>query len=523
MWVIGALLEAAAVKIHAIPLVACRAAKLTRHLEGPMWRFVDAAVERCRLSIDRNDHREGRRRACLMRLLGELYNYRLLDSGAIFRVLYLLVPKAAGVWGHVVPLTHVAAHHELAPPSGPCEPPAEAAAGGSAAAPPAATPAGTPARAPSARPRRHPMEPMGDAPDDCGRLRCVCALLDTCGQYFSKGKARRYLDVYLVHLLRYTYCKAMSTEVEFALTDTLHRLRPKLVRPASYAEASELVQLLEERVASRANNSQGGGGRGGGRARSGGGGGGGGGDRDPYAHELLHTTREARDAKAARRAAERPAGAAAADAAADEEEEDDEDDDEDAGGDADAGDGDDADDDGGGGDDGDDGDDGEDGGGDDDAQALDAELADVERQLAELSAEDGGGEEGAGDDAAARAAAAGAEAEEAATVEEEDSIGYVQATKHVVSKEDEDEFDRMMEAMMRRRRRRRRKRWWRQRRRRRRRRKRRRRRRRRGEASDDQAGGPSAARGYDDAQAGCPLRPRRRRRRHGRDRRCRGR
>ena len=80
-------------------------------------------------------------RACLARLVGELYNYRLLDSTVIFRVLHWLIPDGAGVWGNVVPVMHVGAHQEPA--------------------------VGKPVM-PVSRPLQHPGEPMGDSPDDLG-------------------------------------------------------------------------------------------------------------------------------------------------------------------------------------------------------------------------------------------------------------------------------------------------------------------------------------------------------------------
>jgi hypothetical protein len=62
-----------------------------------------------------------------------MYTYRLLSSAAVFRVLYWLVPKVrappatrhalqhhqrvraqnAGIWGRVVPLTHLPAYADL--------------------------------------------------------------------------------------------------------------------------------------------------------------------------------------------------------------------------------------------------------------------------------------------------------------------------------------------------------------------------------------------------------------------------
>jgi hypothetical protein len=87
---------------------------------------------------------------------------------------------------------HVPAHAELA-------------AAGAAGAAGAADAPGMP------RSRRllEPNEPMGDPPGDLGRLRLVCTLLDTCGQFFDKGSAKRRLDVFLVRLMPYLFCKAL--------------------------------------------------------------------------------------------------------------------------------------------------------------------------------------------------------------------------------------------------------------------------------------------------------------------------
>ena len=219
-WAVDAVVECASVKYHTIPLVACVASGLYRHQQPAVLRIVDAVIERARSAIERNDFREAQRRACLVRLFGELYNYRLADTPMLFGMLYTLVPKAAGVWGRVVPLMHTAAH--------------EAAAGAE----------------PAARGRHHPDERMADAPHDLGRLRLVCTLLDTCGAYLERGSAKRRLDVYLVYLLRYVFCKARTVDCEFMLSDTLNAVRPELVRPKTYAEACEAVAGLEAATAS---------------------------------------------------------------------------------------------------------------------------------------------------------------------------------------------------------------------------------------------------------------------------------
>ena len=301
-WVLTALLDCAQVKYHTINLVACVISALYRYHEGAMVRVVDAAIERARCAVDRNDYRDCQRRVCLMKLLGELYNYRLLDSSSIFRMLYMIVPVGAGVWGQVIPLTHVAAHEELRDAT----------------------------KAPSARPRLHTREPMVDGPDNTSRVRCVCALLDACGGYFNKGSAKRKLDVFLVYFSRYLFCKVLIADVEFILGDTLTMLRPKMRRPATYAEACEAVAKLEAALATDQKSGE------------------------SLAHELLHGGGAAGGA----------GGAGGASGGADEDDE--------------------GDDEGGGADDVDVADEAEGDGGDD----VDAELADVERQLAELNAED---------------------------------------------------------------------------------------------------------------------------------------
>ena len=76
----------------------------------------------------------------------------------IFKILYTVVPRDAGKWGCVVPLTHVAAHAEIRSPL---------------------------TERPTARGLNHPKELMCDGPEDCARLRAACTLLETCLLYTS--------------------------------------------------------------------------------------------------------------------------------------------------------------------------------------------------------------------------------------------------------------------------------------------------------------------------------------------------
>lgn len=78
--------------------------------------------------------------------LGHASYPRLLQ--AVFRVLYWLLPRASGIWGHVVPITHVPAWAETRRGAGP-----------------------------TARPLLSPHERVLDPPEDCSRLRMVLSVL----------------------------------------------------------------------------------------------------------------------------------------------------------------------------------------------------------------------------------------------------------------------------------------------------------------------------------------------------------
>jgi regulator of nonsense transcripts 2 len=57
-----------------------------------------------------------------------------------------------------------------------------------------------------------------DPPSNYFRIRLVCALLDTCGGYFTKGRARTRMDAFLPYLARYILAKPpMPLDVDFDL------------------------------------------------------------------------------------------------------------------------------------------------------------------------------------------------------------------------------------------------------------------------------------------------------------------
>ena len=253
-WIIASLLDCACEKYHAIPMIACVLSALAHHYENEMLRALDTALNLARCTVDRDDSREAQRRLSVMKLLGELYNYALLDSSMVFRMLYVVVPRGAGMQMGKVRVAHVPAHAELV-----FGLQTEAICDGMGEDRPLAiiedpdlrskadycrSLAELPAQ-PHSREPVHSAEPCADGLEDHARLRCACTLLAACGSYFSCGSTKRRLDLFLIHLQHYTLCKAKTGDVDGAFSDMLASLRPGTVRLATYREACEVMGALE--------------------------------------------------------------------------------------------------------------------------------------------------------------------------------------------------------------------------------------------------------------------------------------
>ena len=92
--------------------------------------------------MELNDPKKNQRRISVVKFLGELYNYRLVDSSLIFKVLYSLITFGAPIY---------------------------------------------------------PDEPnLLDPPSHLLRIRLVCVILDTCGIYFNSGSSKKKLDYFFV-------------------------------------------------------------------------------------------------------------------------------------------------------------------------------------------------------------------------------------------------------------------------------------------------------------------------------------
>uniref|UniRef100_A0A8C2IV80 UPF2 regulator of nonsense mediated mRNA decay n=1 Tax=Cyprinus carpio TaxID=7962 RepID=A0A8C2IV80_CYPCA len=138
------------------------------------------------------------RRISSAKFLGELYNYRMVESAVIFRTLFSFISFGVNADGSPSPL---------------------------------------------------------DPPEHLFRIRLVCTLLDTCGQYFDRGSSKKKLDCFLIYFQRYVWWKKsldvwtkdqpFPIDIEYMITDTLELLRPKMKLCSSLDEACAQVTQLE--------------------------------------------------------------------------------------------------------------------------------------------------------------------------------------------------------------------------------------------------------------------------------------
>ncbi|KAG0198675.1 hypothetical protein BGX28_007898, partial [Mortierella sp. GBA30] len=180
------------IKFSNIHLMAILVNGLSRYHSDFSIAIVDSVVEEIKVGLEQNNFRHNQKRIAVVKFLGELYNYRMVDSPLIFSTLDTLITTG----------------HEKG-------------------------------RASPERP-----SPI-DAPHDCFRIRLVCTLLDTCGMCFDHGSSKIKLDSFLVLFQMYVLAKeTVPLEIEYMLEDTFTELRPKLRRFLTYEEALAAVEAL---------------------------------------------------------------------------------------------------------------------------------------------------------------------------------------------------------------------------------------------------------------------------------------
>ncbi|MCO5571736.1 hypothetical protein L7F22_025484 [Adiantum nelumboides] len=176
-------------KYSQVHLIASLTACLCRYHEAFSVGVVDEVLEEIRVGLEQNEYGMQQKRLAHMRFLGELYNFRLIDSSAIFDTLYLIIYFGYGTLE----------------------------------------------------------QDLLDPPEDCFRMRMIIVLLETCGQFFDRGSSKRKLDRFLMYFQRYVLSKGMiPLDVEFDLQDLFAKLRPKMARFASFEEVNLAISDIEE-------------------------------------------------------------------------------------------------------------------------------------------------------------------------------------------------------------------------------------------------------------------------------------
>ncbi|ESN94504.1 hypothetical protein HELRODRAFT_189416 [Helobdella robusta] len=161
---------------------------------------VDAVLEHIRLGMEMNQPKLNQQRLSTVKYLGEMYNYRLVESDIIFKTLYSFI-------------TFETSFDENAPST-------------------------------------------LDPPEHLLRIRLVCVLLDACGEYFDRGSSKKKLDCFLVYFQRYYWFKkncpvwsdncSFPRDVDNMLRDVVELLRPKLQLFKCWQEAKEAAQKLDD-------------------------------------------------------------------------------------------------------------------------------------------------------------------------------------------------------------------------------------------------------------------------------------
>ncbi|XP_050440654.1 regulator of nonsense transcripts 2 [Adelges cooleyi] len=201
-YLIKCLTEAWNVTYPMISDLACLVAAFVDYDDSIGTRVVDGVMEDIRVGLETNLVKFNQRRIAMIRYFGELYNYRLIESNDVFKVLYSLVS-----FGVVY------------------EP---------------------------------DFSSTFDPPQNLFRLRLICVLLDTCGEFFNRGPGKLKLDCFIIYFQYYFWLKKCSTiwddqnpfpvTIDYLVTDTIKKLRPGLKLKNCFLEAQKSVILLQERL-----------------------------------------------------------------------------------------------------------------------------------------------------------------------------------------------------------------------------------------------------------------------------------
>ncbi|KAI5779263.1 MIF4G domain-containing protein [Geopyxis carbonaria] len=162
------------IRYNNIHILAIVIGALSRYHQEFAYGVIDDVLEKISTGLEENNFKHNQRRIALVKYLGELYNYKMVDSPVIFDALYRIV-----TFGHEAGTPKPGVYCHL------------------------------------------------DPPDDFFRARLVCSLLDVCGGCFERGTAKKKLDFFLAFFQYYYYTKEPAPmDIEFLMQDTFAQLRP---------------------------------------------------------------------------------------------------------------------------------------------------------------------------------------------------------------------------------------------------------------------------------------------------------
>lgn len=201
-YLIKCLTEAWNVTYPMISDLACLVAAFVDYDDSIGTRVVDGVMENIRVSLETNLVKFNQRRIAMIKYFGELYNYRLIESNDVFKILYSLVS-----FGVVYDPDFYSTF---------------------------------------------------DPPQNLFRLRLICVLLDTCGEFFNRGPGKLKMDCFILYFQYYFWLKKSSTTwdtenpfpvtMDYLVTDVLKKLRPNLKMKNCFLEAQKVVIQLQERL-----------------------------------------------------------------------------------------------------------------------------------------------------------------------------------------------------------------------------------------------------------------------------------
>ncbi|KAA8897416.1 putative nonsense-mediated mRNA decay factor [Sphaerosporella brunnea] len=182
------------VRYNNIHILAIIVGALSRYHQDFAYGVIDEILEQISVGLEENNFKHNQRRIAQVKYLGELYNYKMVDSPVIFDALYRII-----TFGH---------EGGMPKPGIIC---------------------------------------LLDPPDDFFRIRLACSLLDVCGACFDRGSAKKMLDFFLAFLQYYYHTKESAPmDIDFLLQDTLAALRPTWKMHGTLDEAGK---AFEEAVA----------------------------------------------------------------------------------------------------------------------------------------------------------------------------------------------------------------------------------------------------------------------------------